>query len=212
MTWPRPAALAFDQGQQRADRRVQPRGVVGLGSERALRRLARVAVDEQHAAGRLRHEIAAAPLAARPRLPEGRDQGDDQMRMALGERRGLEAARPQPRGRARRHQHIRPARQVVQPLVAVRRREVEHGAALVGVLVAEREAGLVEAVGGKRTDAARWISPGRLELDHVRPHVRQELAAIGPALVGEVENANAGQGFPPGVQRQESELSPDRSG
>jgi hypothetical protein len=72
--------------------------------------------------------------------------------------------------------------------------EIEDDAALVGVVEPEEQAAVgIGVLLKKGADPARRIAAGWLDLDHVGAQVGEQLAAIGAAFVGEVEDANAAQ-------------------
>jgi hypothetical protein len=91
------------------------------------------------------------------------------------------------------HEHVRAAQQLLADPLVLGRLQVERDAALVAVEHREIEAVHVRDVPEL---AAGDIAAGRLHLDHVSPHPRQQLRAHRPRLdMGHVDHPDAFEGF-----------------
>ncbi len=160
-------------------RRLHAELIAALKAGHHQRRLRRVPAEVHVAADGVVDDLVAQPVLPRPRLAEGRERGDDQPRVLLRQRRGVEAERRQPAGRERLDQHIGVARQLADALAAGRLVQVGDDRALVGVQVEMQAAGLgVRLAARERPEPAHRIARRRLDLQHLRAEVRQQLRAV----------------------------------
>ena len=154
-----------------------------------------VAGDMQQAARGGRGEVGGLPVAAGARLAVGRGRHVDQLRVERAQIGEAEAQAVHLAGRARLDQHVGGGGEGAQLGDALRRRQVDDARLLVGVevevLVGAIGAGPVVDEGG---EAARAGALGRLDQRDLGPEVGEQASAQGGALVGQVEDANAGEG------------------
>ena len=186
------AATGGVAGEERAHHahgREDARLVVGLEAERAQRRAVAMAVHEHHAAHRLRDRVRSAPGAVRPRLPEGRDRGDDEPRVQRAE-----PERGQRAGRLGLDHDVGPRGQPTQSPGALGPPPVERDAALAGVVEPEEEASLrvLDAL-PEGWDGAQWRALRRLDQDDVGAEAGEELPRERALLIGEIEDAHPRQ-------------------
>ena len=154
-----------------------------------------VAGDMQQAARGGRGEVGGLPVAAGARLAVGRGRHVDQLRVERAQIGEAEAQAVHLAGRARLDQHVGGGGQRAQIGDALRRRQVDDARLLVGVEVEV----LVGAVGPRPVvdeggEAARAGALGRLDQRDLGAEVGEQASAQGGALVGQVEDANAGEG------------------
>ena len=151
------------------------------------RRLGRDARFEHHAAHRLEHRVGRDPVCVRASEPEVRERHVHEMRMryrdparrepvsgSLSPVRGLE-------------QHIAAREQRVQLRAACGAREIERGAALVGIAPREVEAHAAL----QRHERARRCAARLLDAQHVRAEIREQPPTQLAAPVGKIDHANA---------------------
>ena len=154
-----------------------------------------VAGDMQQAARGGRGEVGGLPVAAGARLAVGRGRHVDQLRVERAQIGEAEAQAVHLAGRARLDQHVGGGGEGAQLGDALRRRQVDDARLLVGVEVKV----LVGAVGPRPAvdegrEPARARAVGRLDQRDLGPEVGEQASAQGGALVGQVEDANAGEG------------------
>ena len=184
-------ALALQQGQQDADRRVDAGAAVGHGQARAQRPAAGMAGDRHQPAHALDDLVKAGPARIRAGLAEAGDAGQDDARVDGAQVLISQAqSRLDVRAPVLDH-HVGGGDQAAQHGQAFRLLQVQRQRTLVAVQVLEVAA---VAVGGEHgfvgIDAG-----GRFDADDVGAEVRQDAhAGRAGAHARQVEDAKARQG------------------
>ena len=183
-------ALALAQGDRRVRGSLHARVNRSLREADRHRRAIAVALQSDQPAGRLNGEIGGGALRPGPVCAVGRDRDVDQRGMLILELVVAQTARRHLARIARLDQHIR-RRQQRQKVGAARVVvQIDHHAAL-----AEAHRGPVERAVrlrlGERRQAPRGGPAGRLDLDHLRAHIRQHPAGHLSAQPGKIQNTDA---------------------
>ncbi|MCY1202516.1 hypothetical protein D9M72_140060 [compost metagenome] len=186
------AAAALVERQQDGHRRVQARHHVHDRQADAGGLALRVAVHAHQAAHGLGAGVVAGQTAQRSVGSEAADPAMDQGREFPAQ--GLVSQAPffQRAGLEVLDQHVGVGQQAAQQLLARRPGQVQRHAFLVAVHADEVRGGVAQE---GRPPAPRLVAAGRLDLEHVRAVVGQDLRAIRAAQhAGQVDHLAAGQG------------------
>jgi hypothetical protein len=155
---------------------MQRAHLVGEDRRHVARRADDVALQRGQARQRLDHVVVGRHAAVGTLVVEALAVAVHQPRVD-GRQRGIVDAHAHGGAAAdRMHEHVRAGHHRMQRLAVVRQPQVEHDAALVAIAVEEhgRHAGVA-----LRSERAGQVAVGRLDLDHVGPHVAQELGGQG---------------------------------
>ena len=172
-------------------------------ADRTCRRVGIVAAVHHHAAEREMHQVRALEVGPRTVIAERRTRA---RRSAPGTARDQRRSR-QPdlvelAARRRLEQDVGARDERAEALAIFRPLQVEHDRALAAVVVPEEQRALgIRAVLVERADAARGAAAGRLDLDDLGAEARQRQPAVLGLLVGELDDADAGEGTPAGRRR-----------
>jgi hypothetical protein len=188
-----PGAVAVDECGEDPLRRLDTRRDVRLPAGVHRRRAVRVAGEREHTTHRQGDQVRRKVVRVRPPAPERGDRAVNQPRIELAQ---LGFVRQQAPGLGRRealHQHVGRRQQPPKDRLPVLRREVEGEAALARVVVPEVERAILVrlVVEGRRRTRRR--AGRRLDPDHVRAKVRQQLRRVLAELTREVQHTNVVQ-------------------
>ena len=185
-------AVALAQRAQDGDGRPHPRAHVHDGNGHARGRLARMPVDGHDAAQRLHERVVARAIAERSFGAEGRDRAVDEpridrMRALPAEPQLLDGARAQ-----RLDEDVGAGDEPLDDGAPLGLLHVHGEAPLVAVDA--HEGGALLAPVGRRPGARVVAAPRALHLDHLGPHVAQDLGAGGAGdVLGQVGDEKSGQ-------------------
>src|SRR5208282_5564445 len=163
--------------------------MISLQTERTHRRVIREAVDVEHATERSQHGVVGDKVAIWPGLAEGRDRAQHE--------RGILAmqnlpAQPEPvesAGSEALDNDVGTARELQKDVRAARMVEVERERALVEIVEPEKQTAVaMRQVVEERADASRVVAGGRLDLNDVGAHVREESRAELCAMPTQVQH------------------------
>src|SRR5580704_4906102 len=175
--------------------------MISLQTERTNWRVIREAIDVEHTAERGEHGVVGDEVPIWSGLAERRDRAQHE--------RGILAmkhlpAEPEPVERARREaldNDVGAARELQKNVRAARMVEVERQRALVEIVEPEKQTAVaMRQFVEERADAPRVVAGGRLYLDDVGAHVREESRAELCAMPAQVQHpqprkrASAGRG------------------
>ena len=181
------------QRREEPDREMQPRaGVADLRAGDEGRSIGN-AGRAHRPAHRLCHVLVCLEIGIRARRAEALDRAHDELRIDLVDLFPREAEPLEDAGAEVLHHDVGLLQQVDEHLLALGRLHVDDDRALVAI--EHRE---VERVGVRHVAQlpARGIALGRLELDHVGAHPREQLRARRARLhMRHVENANTLESF-----------------
>ena len=179
-----PRALCAAQREQDGERGgragVVVRVVPGDLERLAVGRARRV----QRPADRLQGEFGAAVVAVGPGLPERGDRAEHEAGVDCVQRVPAPAGGGGLAGRAVLDHRVDLPRQAAHGGRAVVGVRIEDDRLFIGVEVQEEAGGLgVGRAAGKRPKAPRGVAAARLDLDHARAEVGQQLGRVGPRHV-----------------------------
>ena len=145
------------------------------------------------------HQVRGLEVGPGAMVTEGGHPRDDQGRTLLHQR---VRAQPEPvelsPGRGL-QQHVGGGDERAEPVSIFALAQIEHDRALPAVVLPEEERALgVFPVLVEGTDAARGAAAGRLHLDDVGAETRQGQPAVLRLLVGQLDDADAGERAPAG--------------
>ena len=185
-------AFALQQPADAAERGPHRAAQIEHGGADAHARPVRIAVDREQPGERLHHRLVAAVFLHGALRPERRERAVDEARIALGQGAAAEPECVHHAGAQVVDQHVAALDVVLDPGDVVGRLEIERDAALVDVEALEGRRGVLPE---RRAPGARVVAPLRpLDLEHVRPEHRQDVAGIGAGdVVGEFHDLHAGQ-------------------
>ena len=154
-----------------------------------------VPVGNHHAGGRLGYEVAAAIAGVGAGLAEGRDGDVDEGGVQLPKLLVSQAEASQVPGSPVLNQYVGALRQGAYDVTALRRVQVNDGAALAAIGVDEAQAALrAWLIAGEGRHAAGGIAIRRLHLNDVCAQVAEGAWAHLAEAVGEIENAEVVKG------------------
>ncbi len=201
----RPRLQPPDQRGDDADGGQHSGNVAGLAARGGDRHrpgpagLVAVAGHRHHPAQRELHQVAGGEPGPRPVRPERGDPGEHQPRVRLPEVVPVQPGRRQHPGAEAVDDHVGRTHQPPRGRPVVRFRQVQHDRALGQVVVPEVQARVrAWLITGERGHAPGGRAGRRLDLDHVGPHVGQQLAAVLGLPVVEFEDPDAAQRPAPG--------------
>ena len=173
-------------------------GVPHLGGDRRQIVLAArcgiVAAIHHHAAERKVYQIRSLEIGPRSMVAERRHPRVDQGGELRHQRVRAQPARVEFTPGCRLQQHVRGGDERAEPLPVLRLTQVEHDRALAAVVLPEEERALgIFPVLVEGPDAACGAAAGRLHLDDLGAQTRQRQAAVLGLLVGQLDDADAGQ-------------------
>lgn len=149
-------------------------------------------------------------VTVRARLPEGRNRGHDQPRVASDQRRKTEPESLQIAGCAILDEDVGPVHQLLEEPAPRLACEIEGDGALARVEVEEERAALrVWDVVAEGTSPARGIAAVRgLQLDDVGTEIGEQLCAVGSGHhLAEFEHSEPREGTPAGNRRWPGRLN-----
>ena len=187
--------LAFVEGGDRAEDGVVGGDVPGVvlgGADRRRAFEVVIAAGAHRPAQRQPDRVGPGPLRPRAVLAERRDAQHNQPRVGVGQQDGIEEAL---RRGLRGLQHDVGLRgEAEEEVESVVVGEVERERALVGVVVPPEEGALRPGqVVEEGADSARRVARGRLDFDHIRAQIGQQLAGVLAEGVAQVEHPRAVQ-------------------
>ena len=188
-----PIGLGATQRQQHRQRRRRAGVVAGV----VAGELERLAVGRtrrvQRPADRLQRQLRPAVVAVGTGLSERGDRAEHQTRIDRVQHLPAPAGGRRLPGHPVLHDHINLAREPAHGGRAVVGVRVEHDRELVGVEVQEQARTLdVGCVARKRVETPRRVAAARLDLDHPRPIIGQQLGRVRPGDVArKIENLKA---------------------
>ena len=153
-----------------------------------------VAAVHHHAAESQVDEVRALEVGPRAMVAERRDPRDDQRGMLLHQRAGAEPVSIELTARRRFQHHVGGGDQRAEAITICHLPQVENDRALAAVVLPEEQRALgIFAVLVERPDTARRIAAGRLHLDDVGAQPRQRQPTVLRLLVGQLDDADAGE-------------------